>query len=78
MTPPPTSAAVLARLRFIDLVLDHYGTLNRAIIMDYFGISQPQASLDIRAYLDQAPHNIDYDSSLKLYRRTPLYVRKFP
>lgn len=80
MTGPSASAnnAQLLRLRFIDFLLDHYGTMNRSAVMDYFGLSMPQASLDIRAYIEQAPDNIDYDLSTKCYRRTAIFTRKFP
>lgn len=67
--------AVEQRLRFIDFLLDHYGTLNRDAIMDYYGISKPQASHDIRDYMKLAPENCSYDSSAKRYIRTKQFKR---
>jgi hypothetical protein len=75
---PPINAAVLARLRFIDFALDHFGTLNRAVLMDFFGVSMSQASHDLRAYIALAPANIKYDGVLRAYRRGEAYQRKFP
>jgi hypothetical protein len=73
--PEKLNYAVEQRLRFIDFLLMHYGTLNRAAIMDYFGVSMPQASCDIRDYLIIAPGNAIYDKSAKTYRRTEGFVR---
>lgn len=67
--------AVEQRLRFIDFLLYHYGTLNRSAIMDYFGVSMPQASADIRDYLDIAPNNAIYDKSAKTYKRSGSFTR---
>lgn len=55
-------------MHFIDVMLMNYGLLNRAALMDYFGISVPQASADIKAYLAAAPGNMAYDQSAKAYR----------
>lgn len=66
------------RLRFIDFLLAKYGTLNRATICEYFELSMPQASLDIRTYLELAPDNADYDKSARTYRRTEKFKRAFP
>lgn len=66
------------RLVFIDLLLDHYGTLNRANLMDYFGISQPQASRDIRDYRALAPHNATYEPTRKTYVRSTNFKRVYP
>lgn len=67
--------AVEQRLRLIDFLLQHYGTLNRSAIMDYFGVSMPQAAMDIREYLTVAPDNAFYDKSAKTYRRSDFFVR---
>lgn len=61
--------AVTQRLRLIDFLLQHYGTLNRAAIEDFFGISTQQASLDVKLYLELAPANAAYDRSARVYRR---------
>lgn len=70
--------ARLQRLRLIDLLLAHYGTFNRAAIEDFFGISTPQASLDVAEYLKAAPGNMAYDKSGRVYRREPGFLRAFP
>lgn len=70
--------AMQARLRFIDFLLAHYGTLNRSAIVDYYGLSQPQASMDIKAYQEHAPGNMRFDQTQKCYCRAPGYVRVWP
>jgi len=70
--------AVEQRLRMVDFLLAHYGTVNRAALCDFFGISVPQASLDFRAYLDLAPLNMRYDAQAKTYRRGERFVRQYP
>ena len=69
--------ALEQRLRFIDLLLDTYGTFNRATAEDFFGISTPQVSLDIAAYIAAAPLNIEYNRTLKTYVRRAGYKRVF-
>jgi hypothetical protein len=66
------------RLRFIDFLLGRFGTIRRADIVDYFGLSTPQASIDIAAYMAAAPGNVEYDKSAKVYRATPGFTRRFP
>ena len=68
----------MTRLRFIDFLLDHYGMFNRSAIVDYFGLSVPQASMDIRAYIEGAPGNLEYDKSGKAYRATAGFTRVWP
>ncbi|MEY4511723.1 MAG: hypothetical protein RLZZ450_3845 [Pseudomonadota bacterium] len=55
------------RLEFIDFRLRWDGQLNRADLTDFFGISVPQASLDIAKYLELAPGNLSYDRSARVY-----------
>jgi hypothetical protein len=76
--PLPTNAALLARLRFIDFVLAHFGAINRRHLIDFFGVSQPQASLDLQRYLDLAPANMEYDLTGRTYRRSAGYTRLLP
>lgn len=66
------------RLRFIDFLLAHYGTINRVQLTDYFGISVAQAALDLTSYQAIAPGNMEYDRSAKTYRRTPEFERMYP
>mgnify|MGYP000013945313 CR=1 FL=1 len=55
------------RLEFIDYRLQWEGQLNRSDLMDLFGISAPQASLDVAHYLKLAPENMRYDPSARVY-----------
>lgn len=56
------------RLEFIDFRLYWEGRLNRSDLIDHFGISFPQASLDLAHYQKLAPNNITYDRRKKIYR----------
>jgi Predicted transcriptional regulator len=58
------------RLEFIDFRLCWDGRINRAELVDFFGISIQQASLDIARYTELAPDNLEYDRSEKVYRST--------
>lgn len=85
--PPVTSNPEVARssgrwsqerrLEFIDFRLRWDGRLNRSDLTDFFGISVPQASLDISRYSELAPSNLAYDRSSRIYVATddfsPLY-----
>lgn len=69
---------LLLRLQFIECALAHFGTINRGVLVDYFALSMPQASLDINLYLDLAPGNAQYDLSARTYRRTDNFKRLWP
>lgn len=56
------------RLEFIDFRLRWEKTVNRADLRNHFGISIPQASLDIAKYTQMAPQNLVYDRSSRTYR----------
>lgn len=70
------------RLEFIDFRLRWDGRLNRGDLISFFGISVPQASLDIAKYLELAPANTTYDRSQRVYLATrdfkPLYSSNEP
>jgi len=70
------------RLEFIDFRLRWDGRLNRADLVAFFGISVPQASLDIAKYLELAPDNLVYDRSARVYLATsefkPVYDTSSP
>lgn len=55
------------RLEFIEFRLFWEGELSRADLIEKFGISVPQASIDFSRYKDVAASNIEYDSSRKRY-----------
>lgn len=84
-TPPePAEARTISRwgpekrLEFIDFRLRWDGRLNRGDISDFFGISTPQASLDIARYLEMAPDNAWYDRSERSYIATEAFRPLFP
>jgi len=56
------------RLEFIEFRLFWEGGINRADIVDQFGVSVPQASKDLTLYEEKAPGNLNYDRSAKRYR----------
>lgn len=55
------------RLEFIDFRLQWEGRVNRSDLVDFFGISIPQASLDFARYFRLAPHNARYDHGARSY-----------
>lgn len=59
--------SVEQRFEFIEFRLYWEGGLNRSDLVNYFGISVPQASNDLRRYQQIAPKNLRYDTSLKRY-----------
>jgi len=67
--------AVEQRLRFIDFLLHQYGSVNRSAIMDYYGVSMPQASNDLKQYMELAPANMRYHGSRKCYVKTLQFKR---
>lgn len=73
-TSPETSAAKSRRwsqdqrLDFIDFRLYWEGRINRRDLCDHFGISIPQASVDLAEYLKLVPdYAVYYDKSEKVY-----------
>ena len=63
--------ALLDRLGFIEFRLLWEGKVNRRDLMEVFGISEPQASLDLRRYHELNPSAATYDPSRKAYVRSP-------
>lgn len=66
------------RLEFIDFRLRWDGRLNRSDLSDFFGVSTPQASLDISRYVEIAPQNVRYDRSERTYLATEIFQPLFP
>ncbi|MER8445017.1 WYL domain-containing protein [Mesorhizobium sp. M1066] len=62
------------RIEFIDFKLRWEGTVNRAQLVEFFGISVQQASVDLAAYAERWPANLVYDRSAKTYRAAPNFV----
>ena len=65
------------RLEFIEFRLYWEGRINRADLMDYFGISAPQASADLSRYQDMAPGNLVYDTRKKTYLISDEFEARF-
>ena len=55
------------RIEFIENRLYWEGKLSRKDLTDYFKISIPQVTKDIKAYIKEAPDNIVYDYKAKIY-----------
>lgn len=62
------------RIAFIDLRLQYDGRLNRRDLIDFFGISVPQASSDLAEYVKIAPGNMEYDPSARVYKAQPGFL----
>ena len=65
------------RLEFIEFRLFWEGAINRADIVDYFGVSVPQASKDLTLYQERAPGNMEYDKRSKCYVAAEKFVLRF-
>ena len=65
------------RLEFIDFRLYWEGHINRSDLIDFFGVSVPQASTDLTQYQDAAKSNAVYDKTLKTYVAGPEFKPRF-
>src|SRR5947209_4274835 len=65
------------RLEFIEFRLFWEGGINRADIMERFGVSVPQASKDLSLYEEKAPGNLVYDKRQKRYFPAPNFKPVF-
>ena len=63
----PPGRNLIPRLEFIEWRLFWEGRLNRKDLEDRFGISTPQASVDLRHYRELAAANIEYDATQKRF-----------
>jgi WYL domain len=66
------------RLEFIDFRLRWDAQLNRSDLTSHFGISVPQASLDIARYQALAPGNLGYDRKARVYVAEAGFEPLFP
>lgn len=69
--------AVKQRMHFIETMLKNYGTINRIVLCDFFGISIPQTTKDFRMYIKLAPNNMRYITTTKKYIVNPEFVSIF-
>src|SRR5712691_6006829 len=65
------------RLAFIDFRLYWDGRVNRGHLTREFGISVPQASLDLTRYQQLAPASMIYDKRAKTYLASPEFRPSF-
>jgi hypothetical protein len=68
---------VRQRLEFIETCLFWDGRINRGDLKEFFGISAPQASADIRLYIEKAKENLEYDKKKKFYFATDKFKPVF-
>src|ERR1700733_9593740 len=66
------------RLRFAERRLYWSGTINRADIMNRFGIAANQVSSDINRLREKYPGALLYDTVARTYRAAPGYVPADP
>jgi len=67
----------LQRLQFIEFRLLWEGHVNRSDLIEVFGISVPQSTLDFREYMERAPGNMDYDKRRRYYFPTATFKPAF-
>lgn len=65
--------SVERRLAFVEDQLFWLGEINRAALVDRFGVSMSQASADLAHYLSANAVGIDYDRSAKRYVALPSF-----
>ena len=63
----PPGRNLAPRLQFIEWRLFWEGHINRSDLEQRFGVSTPQASVDLRHYKELAGANIEYDATQKRY-----------
>ncbi|MGQ0801268.1 MAG: WYL domain-containing protein [Pseudomarimonas sp.] len=73
----PPRWSQLQRFAFIERRLYWESTLNRQDLMARFGISAPQASMDVQRYAELAPGNVEFDRSRKAYVVQPGFAPKY-
>lgn len=68
---------VRRRLRLIELRLYWEGKINRSDLVEFFGISMPQASQDLALYQSLTKGNLVYDKTERSYVAGPDFEPKF-
>ena len=69
--------AIEQRLRFLEFLVAHYDSVGRDQLVDYFGISAPQATRDFRQYKELAPDNLLFDNVAKKYKKSHQFKRLY-
>ncbi len=65
------------RFEFIEWRAYWVGRINRRDLEERFGVSTPQASVDLRSYQEAAPGNIEYNATEKAYMPTSAFAPKY-
>lgn len=65
------------RMEFIEFRLFWEGRINRRDLIEKFGVSTPQASMDLSKYHEIAPDNMHYDPRAKFYYPDKNFKPKF-
>ncbi|MFD3266380.1 WYL domain-containing protein [Phenylobacterium ferrooxidans] len=74
MSPPTPRYASEVRQRFLDGLLFWEGRVNRRDLIDTFRVSQPQAALDLKAYLAALlPGQVIYDTRQRRYEASAAF-----
>lgn len=69
--------AVEQRLRMIDFLLLHYGSVSRAELVDFFGIGEATATRDFSLYIDKAPGNAIMNNVSKRWVKSDTFKRLY-
>ena len=78
MSSPTPRYAYEARQRFLDGLLFWEGRVNRRDLIDTFRVSQPQAALDLKAYLAALPlGQVTYDNRHRRYEASATFEPLF-
>lgn len=67
---------VIQRLMHIERCLFWRGELQRADLIDAFGINPIQAAKDFRVYMERYPNNMEYNKSRRRYLPLPGFMPK--
>jgi len=70
-SPSDLPLTVVQRLMHIERCLFWRGELQRADLIDTFGINPIQAAKDFRAYMERYPNNMEYNKSRRRYLPLP-------
>ena len=78
MSSPTPRYAYEVRQRFLDGLLFWEGRVNRRDLIDTFRVSQPQAALDLKAYLAALPPGqVTYDTRQRRYEASTTFEPLF-
>lgn len=75
-SPNDLPMTVIQRLMHIERCLFWRGELQRADLIDAFGINPIQAAKDFRAYMERYPNNMEYSKSRRRYLPLPGFKPK--